>query len=200
MIKVLLSAATENHRVLYEIENEVYDIFSGYFVRYFRHFNSNNVHKHAQSFAYWILPLLVVIQPTAHRHRWHFIDFFLFGVYGIFFRLIIWKVWNKVKAHCDQTNLFWYFFPRTFRLSFVCVFLCLCERVVVVFFLFFWCIWGLDYLFERTHFRLINHWFVLPISYFAQTHIYNSENGQTAEITNNHYACGRQRYPPLPSP
>lgn len=68
----------------------------------------------------------------------------------------------------------------------------MCVRVSVFVYL-------VDYLFERTHFRFINHWFVLPIWCFAQA---QAQTFYGKAANNNHRACGItiiQPPSPLPS-
>lgn len=121
--------------------------------------------KSSRTIDYSHLPNFVAFDISRSTQQWwHFIDF-LFAM--VFFRLIIWKVWNKVKTHTQrqqQTNLFWYLY-----IPFI---YCVCVRVFV-------CLFGGLFVWTHTHFRFINHWFVLPIWYFAQTQTHFTEKRPT---------------------
>lgn len=127
--------------------------FAIFYKKNYTHSNTH-AHNHPQNFVAFYM------NRINRRQWWHFIDF-LFAV--VFFRLIIRKVWNKVKTHTQWANQSILVFVHSVYL--LCAFECVCLYLV-------------DYLFERTHFRFINHWFVLPIWCFAQIQTHFSKNGQ----------------------
>lgn len=153
--------------------------FYGCSFEYFRNFHSHkcvkarkNTHRHQRT-KICVASDINRTEPTSlMAFYWFFFRFVILIWYTEFFRLIIWKVWNKVKAHCEQTNLFWH-------LYFVVYLFCVWVLVLCFFFVVLVCLRVGLFVWTHTHFRFINHWFVLPIWYFAQTHTQFTKNGQT---------------------